>query len=93
MAQPVTTEYLDKKLDEQFERVNDLIKNSVDSIHVRFTLIDAELANIKRELKDISKRDIEDSNALAKSIMKLQKRVDILETQIKKLKIKQSSKV
>ncbi len=103
----ITKEYLKTLLDQQshgifarfdlFEERLLAIETSVDelqqSMSIRFSFADKELYEIKRELKDFSKRDIEDSNALAKSITKLQKRIEILETQVKKLKSKESAKV
>lgn len=96
-------EYLDQKLQEQLDKTKEYINTLVDSIdaritalesnmNLRFSFVDAELADIKSQLKEVSKRDIEDSNALYKSVAKLQKRIDVLEAQVKKLKISQPSK-
>lgn len=121
MAQPLTTEYLEKvleqKLTKKFDEFKYYFENYVDKkfallvercdnleaqiqgleqkMNLRFSIIEAELEDIKTKLKEYSKRDLEDSNAINKVLVKLQKRMSNLEAQLKKIKInqKQSAKI
>ncbi|HEX3095492.1 MAG TPA: hypothetical protein VHQ20_00035 [Patescibacteria group bacterium] len=112
MAQPLTTEYLDKVLDkklkEQSEHLFQKIKDHYDpkfslivercdlleakindleqKMNFRFSIVESELENLKNDLKAYSKRDKEDSDAFNKDMVKLQRRVANLESQVKKLK-------
>lgn len=83
---------IDKKFSLVVERLDFLegkINDLEQKMNFRFSLVEAELEDIKKDLKAYAKRDKEDSDALSKDVIKLQKRVSTLEQQIKKLKAAQ----
>ncbi len=95
----------EKKLESNFdakftlllERTNLLeakINDLGQKMNLRFSLVEVELEDIRKDLKSYAKRDKEDSDAFSKDVIKLQKRVSNLEEQVKKLKAhqKQSAK-
>ncbi len=95
-------ERLEAKMDYQFsllvERCDNIeaqVKDLEQKMNFRFSTVDAELETIKRDLKIYSKRDKEDSDAFKTTVNKLQRRVETLESQVKKLKAsqKQSAKI
>ena len=68
-----------------------------DSAEKRFDSIESHLFEIQRELEDIrkrlealEKRTLEDVDAVAKDLIKLKERVDVLEVQIRQMQTSQT---
>lgn len=84
-------EHYDPKFALIIERL-DFLENKINDLeqrmNFRFSILEKEIEDIKTDLKAYSKRDIDDSNALNREVVKLQKRVHNLEEQLKKVKQK-----
>jgi hypothetical protein len=89
---------LENKMDAGFEKVNERFEQmeyrfdkKMDdfklSVYLRFDRIDTEISDIKTELANLKQRTLEDNDATNCEIIKLQKRIDLLEKQYNELKL------
>jgi hypothetical protein len=82
-------EHYDPKFALLMERMDNLegkFNDLEQKMNFRFSVIEAEIEDLKEDLRTYSKRDKEDSDAFNRDMVKLQKRVATLEDQVKKLK-------
>lgn len=77
---------------EQMATKEDLqrIESRFDSIDSKLTAMQTELEDIRQKLNTVSLRTKDDDDSLVKDIFALQRRVDVLETQLKQMKLNQS---
>ncbi len=78
----IRLENIDKKfdvIDDKFETVFDGFKGLNDNLNQ----VAQDVKTIKVDLKELSDRDMEDSNAFAKELLSLNRRVSRLEKQTK----------
>jgi hypothetical protein len=68
-------EHSDTKFNAMFE--------GFKSINDSLNLVAKDVKSIKEDLKELSKRDLEDSNAFAKDIVELEKRILKIEKRLK----------
>lgn len=78
---------IESRLD-QIESRLDKVESRLDSHDAHFALMELELKDIKLKIDYYAKQNREDTDVLAKDILKLQKRVSILESKYEKLKNK-----
>ena len=78
----LTQEYFDSFVKELTARLDQFDKK-FDHLEARLDFFERELKEIRQELNNLSKRDLEDSAAFAKEILTLNKRVAALERQLK----------
>lgn len=79
-----------KEVDEHFDRVDgrlDRVEGRLDNIENRLIFLEKEIADIKADLKKLSERTLEDSDAQAKDILDLQKRVDKMEKEMTQMRL------
>jgi len=81
------------KVDERFEHLEqkvDFLDQKTDQNHLELLgyirMIEAELADIKERLTRVEKRTLEDADASAGDYLKLQKRLEVAEEEIKIVK-------
>lgn len=69
---------LGQRLDQKIDYVYSSLSSQINSI-------ESELKDIKQQLEKLEKRTLEDADAAAEDILALQRRVEILERQVKNL--------
>ena len=72
---------------EEFNGFKDKIEGRLDSIENRLIYLTREIADIKSDLKKLSERTLEDSDAHAKDILKLQRRVEKMEKEMTQMRL------
>ena len=72
---------------EEFNGFKDKIEGRLDSIENRLIYLTREIADIKSDLKKLSERTLEDSDAHAKDILDLQHRVEKMEKEMTQMRL------
>ena len=72
---------------EEFNGFKDKIEGRLDSIENRLIYLTREIADIKSDLKKLSERTLEDSDAHAKDILDLQRRVEKMEKEMTQMRL------
>lgn len=65
----------------------DRVEGRLDNIENRLIFLEKEIADIKTDLKKLSERTLEDSDAQAKDILDLQKRVEKMEKEMTQMRL------
>ncbi|MCA1622473.1 MAG: hypothetical protein LC768_01910 [Acidobacteria bacterium] len=90
----LTKEYFDQQLG-NLARKEDLeslaSKNDLEQIKDDIRAIKTDMVEVKQVLSDIDKRDKEDSDAFAKTLVRHDERLTSVEQDIKQLKLKHTS--
>jgi hypothetical protein len=87
----LSKEYFDQQLGNLSTKGDlDRLANKEDLEQIRddFRIMKSEITEITETLTNLDKRDREDSNAFAKTLVKQDERLDAVEQDIKKLKLK-----
>jgi CMP-2-keto-3-deoxyoctulosonic acid synthetase len=80
----LTKEYFDQQLG------NLATKDDLEQLRSDFRAMKSDVTEIKQTLTNIDKRDKEDSNAFAKTLVKHDGRLNVVEQDLKNLKLRQA---
>lgn len=80
-------EQIEREFKAEFAAVRSELKSETSSIRADIRRLQEDMNEIKARLERLEKRTMEDDDALAKEVVVLRRRVDSLETELKKMKL------
>ena len=74
--------------DKRIESVGKLMDQKFGEQSVSLTFIESQLTTLRKDLEQVSKRTKEDDGAFVRDMLKLRNRVQAMEKELKKLKVR-----